>query len=64
MGGPARWCGPRHGTGRNKKSLQTGVQYKAVYRVACDDFSEEGKLQRSTLNRKLILGSIECVDDY
>ena len=24
----------------------------------------EGKLQRLTLNRKLILGSIECVDDY
>jgi hypothetical protein len=108
-----------------KKSLQTGVQYKAVYGIACDDFSEdeqmevadrlidcaksvcqkvkpnvltaqtveldlwvtkeraedarelereirkcfgevseEGKLQRSTLNRKLILGSIECVDDY
>jgi hypothetical protein len=108
-----------------KKSLQTGVNYKAVYRIACDDFDEEdqtevadvlidcaksvcqkvkpnvvtgatveldlwatkeraedarelerairkcfgeafaeGKLQRTTLNRKLILGSIECVEDY
>lgn len=47
-----------------RRTLQTGVQCKAVYGVACDDFSEEGKLQRSKLNRKLILGSIECVDDY